>query len=412
LRRKRPTLSHVKDAAIGSGRIDGPIVSKFRRDLAPDLPNGRCRSAGECQSRPDADTPTARRALPHRQTARQTARLFDGRGSHVSREIVSIEVNNPAGPVPQWETALSEHVGHVLPDARDQEITRCVPVAGQAFQARLEYGALADAILFKVLTTPHYFRRSLTSPTAKLPAPIVLIFQSSGSGRFRQGDRSFVLHPGDWCLLDTLHPIETWVMTKSAEVLSVSFPRPSDPEQQRLLSKAAAYRFDAKVGVSRILQKTLVEVFGQLNCLARTSGLGLRAALMAMLWDALREQLAAPAALSCRDVLNARAKAYIEAHLSDPDLSVEGIAEACEASVRSLQRAFARDSAVSVSRYIWDRRVSRCADALRDGKEACQRITEICLSWGFNSTSHFSRLFKEKFGVPPRIYRANEGGSS
>jgi AraC family transcriptional activator of tynA and feaB len=65
-----------------------------------------------------------------------------------------------------------------------------------------------------------------------------------------------------------------------------------------------------------------------------------------------------------------------------------------------------------VSRYIWDRRVSRCADALRDGKEACQRITEICLSRGFNSTSHFSRLFKEKFGVPPRIYRANAGRCS
>lgn len=321
--------------------------------------------------------------------------------------MVSIEVNNPTGPVPQWETALSEHVGHVLPDARDQEVTRCVPVAGQAFQARLEYGALADATLFKVLATPHYFRRSLNSPTAKLPAPIVLTFQLSGSGRFRQGDRSCVLHPGDWCLLDTLHAIESWVMTNSVEVLSITFPRPSDPEQRRLLSEGAACRFDGRVGVSRILQKTLVEVFAQLNCLAPASGLGLRAAVVAMLWDALREQLAAPAAANCRDVLNARAKAYIEAHLSDPDLSVESIAEACEVSVRSLQRGFVRDSAGSVSRYIWDRRVSHCADAFRDGKEARHRITEICLSWGFNSTSHFSRLFKEKFGVPPRIYRAN-----
>jgi hypothetical protein len=213
----------------------------------------------------------------------------------VSREIVSIEVNNPAGPVPQWETALSEHVGHVLPDSRDQEITRCVPIAGQAFQARLEYGALADATLFRVLATPHYFRRSLRSPAAKLPAPIVLTFLSSGSSRFRQADRSCVLHPGDWCLLDTLHPIESWVMTKSVEVLSVTFPRPTDPELQSLLRERAAYRFDGRVGVSRILQKTLVEIFGQLNCLAPTSGFGLRAAVMAMLWDALREQPAAPA---------------------------------------------------------------------------------------------------------------------
>ena len=329
----------------------------------------------------------------------------------MSREIVSVEVNNPAGPVSQWETALSEHVGHVLPGSRDQEITRCVPIAGQAFQARLEYGELADATLFKVVATPHYFTRALCSPAAKLPMPIVLTFLSSGSSRFRQGRRSCVLHPGDWCLLDTLQPIESWVMTKSVEVLSVTFPRPTDPELLRLLRERAAHRFDGRVGVSRILQKTLVEIFGQLSCLAPGSRFGLRAAIMAMLWDAVREQPAASAAPSCRDVLTARAKAYIEAHLGEPDLSIESIAASCDASVRSIQRAFARDTEGSVSRYIWGRRVSRCADALRDDTEARHRITEICLSWGFNSTSHFSRLFKEKFGVPPRIYRANAGGS-
>ena len=329
----------------------------------------------------------------------------------MSREIVSIEVNNPAGPVSQWETALSEHVGRVLPESRDQEITRCIPIPGQAFQARLEYGELADATLFKVLATPHYFRRSLRSPTAKLPAPIVLVFLSNGSSRFRQGDRSHVLHPGDWCVLDTMHPIESWVMTSSVEVLSATFPRPSDPELQVLLSAGAAHRFDGRIGVARVLQKTLVEIFGQLHCLAPTSGFGLRAAAMAMLWDALREQLETPVATSCRDILKARAKAHIEAHLCDPELSIESIAEACEASIRSVQRAFAEDSAGSLSRYIWDRRINRCADALRDDKQARQCITEICLSWGFNSTSHFSRMFKEKFGVSPRMYRTNAAGT-
>ena len=52
------------------------------------------------------------------------------------------------------------------------------------------------------------------------------------------------------------------------------------------------------------------------------------------------------------------------------------------------------------------RRVERCADDLRDPGQAHRPITDICFSWGFNSTSHFSRLFKERFGVTPRGYRA------
>jgi AraC-like DNA-binding protein len=282
-----------------------------------------------------------------------------------------------------------------------------VPIAGQAFQARLEYGALGDAILFKAAATPHYYARSLSSPKAMLPSPIVLGFQSTGSARIRQEDKSYVLHPGDWCLWDTLKPLESWAMTRSAEILSVTLPRPSDPELQQLLSKGMAKRFDGKIGVSRVLQKNLIEIFGQLSCLSSTSGNALCRAVTTMAWDALREHLAVPAAtLICRDLLIARAKAYIEAHLADPGLPIASVADACGVSIRSIHRAFAHDPADSVSRYIWNRRLNRCADALRDDKEAGHRITEICLSWGFNSTSHFSRLFKERFGVSPQTYRA------
>jgi AraC-like DNA-binding protein len=329
---------------------------------------------------------------------------------HVSRDVVSVEVDNPVGPITQWEDALSRCVGRVSPDFRDQEITRCVPGAGQAFQARLEYGGLGDAVLFKTSATPHYFARSLRYANANLPSPIVLGFQSAGSARVRQDGISYVLHPGDWSLWDTLVPVETWAMTGSIEFLSVTLSRPSDPELQRLLSEGSTTRLDGKIGVSRVLQRTLTEIFDQMGRISPASGEALRTAVTAMAWEALREQVGAPASAStCRDVLISRAKAYIEAHLADPGLAVAEIADGCGISVRGIHRAFARDPAGSVSRYIWGRRLSRCADALRNGGEASHRITEICLSWGFNSSSHFSRLFKEQFGMSPRLYRARLG---
>lgn len=331
----------------------------------------------------------------------------------MSRDVVSVEVDAPTGPVPQWDAALSRYVGRVSPDFRDQEISQCVPTGGQAFRARLEYGALGDATLFKASATPHYYTRSPRSASANLPSPIVLGFQSAGSARIRHGDRSYVLHPGDWCLWDTMMPVESWTMTRSIEMLSVTLARPTDPELQRLLREGMAIRFDGKIGVSRILQRNLIEIFGQLNRISPASGNALCTAVTTMAWDALREHLAVPvASLICRDVLSSRVKTFIEAHLGDPCLAIASIADACGVSVRSIHRAFALDPAGSVSRYIWDRRVRRCADALLDDKDACHRITEICLSWGFNSTSHFSRLFKEQFGVCPRTYRANLGQGS
>jgi len=125
-----------------------------------------------------------------------------------------------------------------------------------------------------------------------------------------------------------------------------------------------------------------------------------------MAWDAVREQLEAPPPLVHQDLQRARLKGYIEAQLADPDLSVDAIAQACGMSVRSVHRAFAADPAGSVSEHIWVRRLSQCAATLRDPEQMDRSITDICFSCGFNSTSHFSHLFKDQFGVAPRDYRA------
>ena len=100
-----------------------------------------------------------------------------------------------------------------------------------------------------------------------------------------------------------------------------------------------------------------------------------------------------------------RVQAYIEANLTDPELSVERIAYACSISLRALHRHFAEDPAGSVSHYLWYRRLIRCAEALRDPSQAHLSITDICFSYGFSSSSHFSRQFKDRFGVTPVDYR-------
>lgn len=91
-----------------------------------------------------------------------------------------------------------------------------------AGQARLEFGGLGDAIVFKTSAMPHSLARSLCGKNASLPSPVVLSFQLAGSARVGQDGRSYVLHPGDWCLWDTLLPFETSAITGAVEFLSVT----------------------------------------------------------------------------------------------------------------------------------------------------------------------------------------------
>jgi AraC-like DNA-binding protein len=32
-------------------------------------------------------------------------------------------------------------------------------------------------------------------------------------------------------------------------------------------------------------------------------------------------------------------------------------------------------------------------------------ISEICFRWGFNGSAHFSRAFRDQYGVSPREFR-------
>lgn len=321
-------------------------------------------------------------------------------------QVICVEMDKCQDSLPQWAEALSTHVGRVLPSVRDQEVIRCSPIGLQRFAGRIEYGLLGDIVLAKLGAEPYFFRRSLLTATPTLPLPVLLVIQLSGSGRLAQHNRSCTLYPGDWSLLDTLHPFDSSSLGTPGEYQILGLERPSDPEVLTLLERGVARRFDSKTGLSRVLQSTLAETFNQMHCLKHQSKKSLQAAVSAMTWDALREQLEGTPLMGRQDVRCARLKGYIESRLTDPELSVEGIAQACNTSVRSVHRAFAADSAGSVWKYIWQRRLSHSAAELRDPWHANRSITDICFLWGFNSSSHFSRLFKDQFGIPPSEYRS------
>ena len=88
----------------------------------------------------------------------------------------------------------------------------------------------------------------------------------------------------------------------------------------------------------------------------------------------------------------------------DTELTPTQIADACRMTTRYLHHLFS-DELETVSRYIQRRRLEACARALACPAQRGRTVTSIAFDYGFNSPTHFGRVFRSRFGVTPREYR-------
>lgn len=98
-----------------------------------------------------------------------------------------------------------------------------------------------------------------------------------------------------------------------------------------------------------------------------------------------------------------RVQNYVLDNLHDGELSVEKIANANRISVRYVHKLFSLSNR-SVSRWILEQRLERCREALRTKLDSRCVVKEVAFRWGFNDTAHFSRVFKQRFGLSPLDY--------
>jgi AraC-like DNA-binding protein len=114
---------------------------------------------------------------------------------------------------------------------------------------------------------------------------------------------------------------------------------------------------------------------------------------------------------AARTALTFRAKAVIENNLHDHTLNTEKVAAMLGISPRYLQDLFQAEH-TTVSDWIWVRRLEKSRRDLADPLRARDSIAQIALACGFLDFGHFSRRYKEAFGMPPRQYRAALRGLS
>ena len=98
----------------------------------------------------------------------------------------------------------------------------------------------------------------------------------------------------------------------------------------------------------------------------------------------------------------------MEANIAEP-LNLDQLAEIAGLSPRQLNRLFSEKLGRTTMRYYRDLRLDTAQNLLGNSPLS---LTEIALATGFASSSHFSRVYAENFGVPPsanRTARALQG---
>ena len=73
-------------------------------------------------------------------------------------------------------------------------------------------------------------------------------------------------------------------------------------------------------------------------------------------------------------------------------------------SVRYLHALF-QDEGTSISRYVMDCRLARAYQQLTDPAWAHLTVADVAGRLGFKDASHFTRVFKGRYGVSPREHR-------
>ncbi|XNS33464.1 GlxA family transcriptional regulator [Halomonas cupida] len=100
--------------------------------------------------------------------------------------------------------------------------------------------------------------------------------------------------------------------------------------------------------------------------------------------------------------------ALMENNLEEP-IDLDELASYVNLSRRQLERLFQRNLHCSPSRYYMRLRLNRARQLL---KQTSLSIIDIAAACGFVSTPHFSKCYRECFGIPPREERLGWSGFS
>jgi len=98
---------------------------------------------------------------------------------------------------------------------------------------------------------------------------------------------------------------------------------------------------------------------------------------------------------------------YIQQNMSTQGLTADHVAKACKMSRRYFHYVM-KATNTTFGKYLWEVRLTQAHRLLKDSNLRHFNIVDIAYMCGFRSSSHFTNLFKSRFGFKPRDIRSCE----
>jgi AraC-like DNA-binding protein len=296
-----------------------------------------------------------------------------------------------------WQSVLSTSY-------REWQVPRRLPAT---FYAHVKQHDFAGAGIVETICDPCMGQRTRGQVRHDDELYVGVQLTTGGRERFKIGDSGVEVAAGDVVVWTTDQVVEFEVLERLHKVTLMipwSVMRERMPERKH---PPTGGKIESRTGVGSLLAVHLLALSNEIATLDESVQGSVSRSTLELLGIALSGQQPS-ATFDASAAMLRRVQDFILQHLHEDDLSPTRIAEANHISLRYLHMLFQR-SDMTVLGWVLDRRLDACKHALADPAYNRQRISEIAFRWGFNSTSHFCRVFKEKYRTSPGEVRRTVG---
>ncbi len=307
---------------------------------------------------------------------------------------VSTDDYAPADRAPVWREWVWKHFGGLESDL----------YGDTHFDGHMASARAGDLILTKLEANRHRVVRTQDMVRASDEGYLKIVAPMKGSAGVEQMGRQAWVTPGAWTIYDTTGSYSV-ANPERVEHLIVMVPKAQMVERGLRLETLMARPVGGASGIARVALSTMRSTFQELPHMSADAARGAGELIAQLVRLSLIELSGQETQLTQREALKDRIRGYVALHLRDPELNVDQIAVALNCSKRHLYNAFSEEEQTLAS-YIQTLRLEACIRELQHPMALSRPITDIALSWGFNSPSHFSRVFREHTGLSPSEFRA------
>jgi AraC-like DNA-binding protein len=295
-----------------------------------------------------------------------------------------------------------DHWKHLVAESFVPLAARTADVEG--FRGRMRSRVLDRMSVVEVTATSHEVHRTPALIAQAGERYFKLNLQLEGTGLLIQDNREALLRPGDLAIYATDRPY-TLAFEEEARMMVVMFPCDALSLPSDYVGQLAAVRMAGGAGLSGIVGQFIRQLSENLEVLSGPSGSRLATNALDLVSTMLHAEMdIAPDRMKPQALLAVSVREYIEANLSDPMLSPASIAAAHFISTRHLHNVF-HESGTTVASWIRSQRLDGARRELRDPLHAGKSVGAVAARWGFLDAAHFSRTFRDAFGVSPRDWR-------